>query len=291
METKKEKTRMIAIGAGIFLVLALIFTGILYFQNKKLNQSVQQEQSNAATLLSQKHALQKEIEKFNAEIAGLKGKNKELDGILTGMTSKLNRAQTELNRLSIENRDKKAIQQKLQEVQTLKDELSAQVMALTENLDNLTQENITLNNTILNLQSENHELAANMQMMQAVMANNFLIEALKGKMERPTVAARRTNKIKVDFDIPVAIQSQVHFKIKKPNGNVVDSQTDKNITMTTLGPSTELLASSSSVFSAPIKTKRISMIYKPGVKLRPGIYTIEVYNNETYLGASQIKLK
>ncbi|TSA27867.1 MAG: hypothetical protein D4R67_05250 [Bacteroidetes bacterium] len=291
MQTTRKKSKWIATGAGILFVLALILSGIFFFQNRKLNDSVIQEQSKGITLLAQKHALQQEVGNLTETLTGMKGKNRELDAQLTQAISKLTVAQSELNRLMRENKDRKAIEEKLREIQALKDELSAQVVTLTEKLDNLTQENIALNNTVFGLQGENRELTANIQMMQAVLANNFLIEAMKGKMDKPTVVARRTSKLKADFDIPINIQVQVHFKIIKPNGAMVDSRTDKNFTLKTLGLSTELLAGSSSLTGAPIKTKRYSVIYKPEAKLRPGIYTIEVYNNDTYLGASQIKLR
>ncbi|MFH1295991.1 MAG: hypothetical protein ABIJ04_01810 [Bacteroidota bacterium] len=286
-----EKSKMLAFGAGILLLLALIVSGILFFRNKSLNNSVVEEKNKGTILLAQKHALQKEIENLTMEMTVFKGKNHDLDAKLAETLSKLNGAQVELNRIIRENKDIKAIEKKLTEVQALKDELALQVSALTEKLDNLTQENITLNNTILGLQNENLELAANVQMMLAVQANNFLMEALKGKADKPTVAAKRTRKLKAEFDIPVAIQDQVHFKIRKPGGIVIDSQGDKNFTVISLGPSTGLMASSSAEPGVPVKTKRFNLTYKPDTKLRPGIYTIEVYNNETYLGASQIKLR
>jgi len=291
MKTNMKTTKILSAGVGILLILALIFSIALIFQKNSLKKSLVLEQSHGATLLAQKHALQKEVESYSSEISRLVGKNKELDSSLAESINKLHNAQYELNRLVRENSDKKLIQKKLQEVQALKDELEVKLIAMNTRLDELNNEKLALNSTISSLQNENREMAANLQMVQAVMANNFLIEALKGKKDKLTVSAKRTGKIKVDFEIPVAIQSQVHFKIIKPGGIVLDSQNDKNFTVIAQNSSIGSMASSSNAPGVPIKTKRINLTYKPDTKLRPGIYTIEVYNNDTYLGASQIKLK
>ena len=291
MKTNMKTTKILAFGAGILFVLALIFSVTLIFQKNSLKKSLVLEQSHGATLLAQKHALQKEVEIYTMEVSRLKGKNKELDASLAESINKLNNAQDELNRLIRENSDKKLILKKLKEVEALKDELEGKLVALNAMLDELNNEKLALNNTITTLQNENFEMSANMQMMQAVMANNFLIETLKGKKDKLTVTAKRAGKIKVTFEIPVAIQEQVHFKIVKPDGAVMESKNDKNFTVITQNASTGLMASSSSASGTAVKTKRVNLIYKPDTKLRPGIYTIEVYNNDTYLGASQIKLK
>ncbi|MFH1160843.1 MAG: hypothetical protein V1733_07835 [bacterium] len=291
MKTTIEKTRMVAIGGGILFVIALICLVTLYSQNKKLNKSVQLEQSQNTTLLTQKHALQNEIDHLTSAIADMNGRNVELDNLLTEIKVKLNGAQVELNRLTKDRMDINAMQKKLLEVQVLKDELEAQVMALNEKMENLTHENLALTNTIINLENENREMAVNLEVAQAILTNNFLIEAVKGNNEKPTISAKRAREIKVDFDILATNQSQIHFKIIKPNTDVIDSKTDKNFTLRGSAPTIGLLANISPASNIPIKANRISMVYRPTMKLRSGIYTVEVYNNDIYLGASQIKLR
>lgn len=286
-----KKTTWMAYIAAVVLGLALILSGYLLSRNNKLNSKLAAETTINTNLVAQKNALQTDISRLSTEIASWKGKNTQLEAELNDAIERLARSQAELETMIGAKRDKKEIEKKLAEVLALKEELTYRLAELTDNLDQLTIENQKLNNTIIDLRDENSKMAADMQMMQAILADNFLIEALKRNADKPTVASRRTGKIRIAVDVPIAIQDQIHFKIKKSDGGIVDSRNDKSCTLISLGPSNELLATGNNLSGMPIKTKRFNMTYNAGKKMKPGIYIIEVYNNDTYLGASQIRLK
>lgn len=274
--------------ASAFLV-ALILSINFYTNNQTLKGQSEKERLNAENLLSEKLALQKDVDKFNNQLTTLKGKNKELDKSLADANQNISAKQTELNRLIKENKDVKEIKAKLAELEALKSDLNAQLNDRNRQIESINQEKLALNNSIDQLKNENKLMSENMQIM---VANNFLIEALKGKKEKLTVVAKRTSKIKADFDIPTDIEANLNFKIIKPNGSSVDSKSDKTISLNSISNSTsDLVASSGSYVGIPVKTKRVRMVYQPTEKMSTGIYSIEVYNNGTYLGTSQVKLK
>ncbi|MEZ5082084.1 MAG: hypothetical protein R2750_01310 [Bacteroidales bacterium] len=289
MKTNIEKSKILAVGLGVAFLVAIFFALSYYSLNGTLKEKAEMERLNSENLLSEKMALTKDINKVKSDLTAMKAKNNDLGNSIAKLNEKISAKQAEINQLIKENKDANQIKAIYAELKELKDQLANQVNALNKEKDALDKEKMALNNAIDKLKAENQQLTDNMQI---IAANNFLIEALKGKKEKLTVSASKTKKIKADFEIPVNITEMLNFKIKLPDGTVVDSKTDKTISLNTVSVGTdEMYASNSPLPVAPIKTRKVNMVYQPLEKLSPGIYRIDVYNNGTYLGTSQVKLK
>lgn len=285
MKKKLSKERMIATGAVIFLILALIGTGLFYNSNKSLTKNLNNERLKSEMMLSEKLALQKEIEIFRNQINSLSGKNSELDKLLAETSKKLSEKEAQLSRIVRENGNIKTLKKELSDLNQMKKDFESQVLALNESIRKLNSEKDALNQTIASLQEENKQLAANYEILNSMTADNYLVETTKRK-DKLTVVAKRTKKITVSFKVPENIIEDISFKIVKPDGKTVEGK-NNGIACRILNEDEGLMAS----INGGKVSKKIEMTYEPKDKQKPGLYQIEMYNGEKYIGTCNVKLR
>lgn len=282
-----EKEKLIAGGAVIFLIVALIATGVFYNSNKTLTKQLNTEKLNSEMMLSQKLELQKEIEAFKEKVASLNGKNAELDKFLTSTTQKLLEREAELKKIKRENGNVKQLKKQLAELEDMKKDFESQLVVLNESIQKLTAEKNNLNKTIASLQEENKQLAENLKIISSMTADNYMVETTKRK-DKLTVVARRAKKMSVSFKVPDNVVDDISFKIIKPDGKVVEGK-DNGIAYRVLNPEEGLMASTEG--GAIQVSRKIEMTYQPKEKQKPGIYKIEMYNADKYVGTVNVRLR
>lgn len=284
---------------AVALVIALGMTNA----NRGLKKNLNKEKLNSEKLLSEKLALDKEIEQHLREIeqfkAGLdnyKGKNDELDKMLTEARKNLSQKQDEINRLAKANAGKKAIEKELAALKKLKNDFDSQISLLDGEIQslktdkkNLLAENSSLNKKVSELEARNSELAANVKMLQSMVADDYLVQGLKGKKEKFTFVARKTDKLSLTFDIPEDFTSSLKFKILTPDGKTIQGE-EEGITTTLINNSGEKHSGGDGSSGYGLD-KRVKMEYDPRGKFARGIYKIEIFNGDDYLGSCQVRLK
>jgi len=81
----------------------------------------------------------------------------------------------------------------------------------------------------------------------------------------------------------------ISFKIMKPDGSQIGGKNDQGLTFEVTNDDAGLLVNSS---SEVIKvSKKIEMTYEPKEKLKAGVYKVEMFNGEKYVGACNVKLR
>lgn len=235
------KEKLIAGGAVILLIVALIGTGIYYSSNKSLTKNLNSEKLKSEMMLSEKLELQKEMEAFKNRISALMGRNSELDQFLSSTTQKLLDKQAELNRIKRENGNIKQLKKELADLGQMKRDFESRLLALNESIQKLNAEKNALNQTIASLQEDNKQLAENLEILSSMTADNYLVETTKRK-DRLTVVAKRTKKIAVTFKVPDNVVEDITFKIMKPDGKVVEGK-DKGIAYRVVNGDEGLVAS------------------------------------------------
>ena len=117
--------------------------------------------------------------------------------------------------------------------------------------------------------------------------DNYLVEATKRK-DKLTVMAKRAKKITMSFNVPENMVENISFKLTKPDGKQVDGK-GNGIAYKVVNGDEGLTASLS---GGAIKvSKKIVMTYEPKEKQKSGIYKIEMYNHDKYIGACNVKLR
>ena len=303
MERHMSKPKVIAGIVTVLFAASLVGILIISNNNKSLKTGIGIEKLNSEKLLAEKLSLSKDVAQFNKEIDqlnldmnSLKGNNSELNNLLAQSQKTLLKKQDELNRLARSNAGKKAIESKLEELRKIIDSYESQIATLNDRINALVSENAeiieendALTQIIDVLKLRNKAIADDNQKLKSMEADAYLVESYKGKKDKLTLLAKKANKIVLNFEVHEDIELSLRFNIIGPDNKQIDGS-EKNITTTILGPG--LIADASSAQESQVKpTKRIKMEYNPKEKFNSGIYTIEIFNGDNYLGSCQVRLK
>ncbi len=292
MKTQMNFKKVALVVLGVLLLVSIIFITTSYQKQNKLQRSADNERLKSEAMLSEKLMVQKDLDKALMELAMLNQKRNQLEQNINDLNQEINSRDASIRNLKKENEQLESLKKNLAETISKSEIMKNELENLIGKINSLTNDKQILENTIANLQKENNTLADNLKTMQNLNANNYLIQALKGKHGRLTVNARRTNKIQFAFDVPEISNAKLHFNIVTPDGKTIDSRKDKQALVTLVTTEADnMVASIEGGVVSKAKQTRVNLSYKPDQKLKAGIYAFEIYNNEVYLGTSQIKLK
>ena len=268
MKTQLDHKRTLTI-AGISAMVLLLT--VLFFSNLGLKGKLNAAKLQSEASLSDKQAVQKNLNELKAELLSVRGKNIYLDNVVRQLTDNLALKEKSIKRLLTENATVKQIQQENSELQTLRDQLNRQVIDLNRQVAGLQSENSQLSKSLADMQTANNDLTVKNTLLQAMIANNYRVEAVKGRNDRLTVVARKTNKLAFSFDLPTGVSKGLYFTIVTPDAQEISSKDNKSATISiTDNPENYTSATDNKVL--PVNTQRIEMAFKPVKKLQKGIY-------------------
>ena len=288
METRVNKIKELLIVTSIIL---LVLSAVLIVGTQTVKNKLDKEKIISESLLSEKLKLDESLAKFKKDLNSLTGRNTQLDQLVTETSRKLQIKETEINKLLAEQASVGKLRKKIAELEALKEQLNKDLANANITIARLKNENDQVNEQMALLEKENEVLTNDNTILMAMVADNYRIEALRGKRDKPTINARRTNKLMVSFDIPASIGNGIYFRIKTPEGQEISSKTDLLTSMRIIDNDDDLLVSASQKLVGEPGLKRVEMEYKPLKKLAKGVYKFNVYNDEKYLGSTQLRLK
>lgn len=144
------------------------------------------------------------------------------------------------------------------------------------------------------LATERDALMARIEHQQAgaQMVNNAVVDATHGRKAKLTVKARRTNNLRMAFDLPEHLAANASFKIITPGGKSF-SGNDPSISMTMDQVEPEALASIDlmSGITPGVRASRVNLSFTPKTKLEPGTYRIDIWSGDTYLNTVLLNLR
>ncbi len=291
-ENKKViKNKVIAGSLTTLLIAAII--GLLYLQdsNKSMSDLLDATKLKSERSLSEKLSLDKEIDNLKKQKINLGNKNSELDKLLASSNSALAKKEKELKAVQWDKNKSKKLESELAEIRKVKGELENQIAMHNETIKRLRGENEQLSMNAASLKEQNEALIASSKVANAINANNWKVETTKGKRDRLTVVARRTNKISMGFDIPQNLVENINFKITTPNGATLPE--GDRLSYVVIDNDSDFVASLSPYIESNGVTKRIEMTYRPKAneKLVAGIYKIDVYEKNVYINSYQVRLR
>jgi hypothetical protein len=114
------------------------------------------------------------------------------------------------------------------------------------------------------------------------------IHAVKGKSEKLTVRAGRTKKLIANFEVPATFEN-ISFRITDSKGNLLTKE--DGTTALTSSPSENSYTASSDSEVAEKKFQKVEMVYLPKNKLKTGVYTVEILNENLHVASLKVKLK
>ncbi|MEZ4721158.1 MAG: hypothetical protein R2813_04695 [Flavobacteriales bacterium] len=281
-----------AYAAIITLMVFATTAGLIWYHDamSEWMESANAEKIKNESLLSEKLSLEKSIADMMGELNVMKGQNASVTKKWKDAVAAQKGSESKIDQMSNENAKAKKLIKEVEGLRSIKAEMTTEMERLKSDYANAMAENLKLNQQVAMLKDENIELTSMIASLNQVAVNNSLVEATKGKKERLTVAARKTKKLKVGFDIPEEMVGNLYFKMITPSGDQVSSN-ESTISFYESEINSELIASSDNVITETVKKKHIDMVYKPEAKLQSGIYKIDVYSGKNYLGTSRVHLK
>jgi predicted nucleic acid-binding Zn-ribbon protein len=279
---------------AIAVVTTALFVGSLFWLmnakrvNNSLEAGLQEQKLKSEAMLSEKLLLEKDLQKFKDQLFKLKDENKGLDALVKKTSARLSSQEAEYNRMKRENVSLGQIKKQRQELQAIKNQLEMELTAMRTSYAELEAKNRELNGAVVSLQERNRILSEDLNRAMFAAIDQSQIQAVRGKSERLTVSAKRTKKLIANFEVPANLKS-LGFRIRDSKGNTLTSR-EGNIAFTSI-PSEKSLTASSEAGAEVDKLQKVEMVYIPKEKLKTGIYTVEILNENLYVGSLKVKLK
>ena len=288
MKTKVPVQKVVVVGV---LCISLFLIVFLFQGKSKIKNQLTDEKCKSEVLLSEKLILNKTVKNYKIDIEELQGKTVGLNKLITEANHDIQNKNVEINRLKITNSSIKDLKVKNTELEKLKQQLSEELTENKKALEQAKEAYEKLNNQLAAALETNENLENDNSILKQLFSYNYRTEALKGKKEKLTVNAKRTDKLLVYFDLPGDINNKIHFNVVTPNGKELSSKKDlaANIKITENGDG--LTASSNQNTGGSTGTKRVEMSYKPTQKMVKGVYQFNLYNEDRFLGSTQLRLK
>jgi chromosome segregation ATPase len=256
--------------------------------NSSLEAGLQEQKLNSETLLSEKLLFQKDIEKMKDQLFALKGQNLELDHLLNSATSELKNQESEFKRMKKENASIAVIKKQREELIGLRNQLENDLRTLKASYVDLEARNHELHNTVVSLQERNRIIMDDLNKTTYAALDQSQILTLRGNREKLTVKATRTRKLIAKFEVPSNLKS-LTFRISDSEGNRLLDKNGSIVSKST--PSDKNLTVSTDSEVAGNELQNVEMIYSPKEKLKSGVYTVEILNENLYVGSLKVKLR
>lgn len=293
---KIEKTKWIAGLATVLLLSSMVVSANYHIKNKSLKKQKEIEQLNSEKLLSEKLQLDKEIENLQKEIVKHIGKNADLDKFLKEANQKLANQEVKIHKLVQDNSQVKSLRKQLEEVNALKSEIQKQVTACTERIVYLQNENEDLQNSLNMLRAENSSLSYDLKMSKELQAMNFRVDVTKGRKDKLTVKARTAEKMSVSFEVSSTFfqtnpEQMLYLVISDPQNKIVRAADQVPVTFSLKESNNNIMASYAKKMTRNSNSGRYHFTIEPESRLQEGIYQIEVFTAERFIGSVEVRLR
>ncbi|MEX2233330.1 MAG: hypothetical protein WD824_14300 [Cyclobacteriaceae bacterium] len=279
---------------AIAMVTTALFIGSLFWlmNTKRVNSSLetglQDERLKSEEYLSEKLLLERDLLKIKDELLILQGTNAEQGDLVKSMSTKLANQEAEYDRMKKQNISLHQIKKQRQELIALQSQLENELQSIKLSHAELETKNNELTHSVASLQDRNRILMDDLNRAMFAAVDHSQIQALKGKKEKLTIRARKTNKLIANFEVPANLKN-LSFRIVDSKGN---SLTQKDGTMaSTISPSDKSYMATTDSESISSKLQKVEMVFIPKARLETGVYTVEILNENLYVGTLKVKLK
>lgn len=280
--------KAIALATTVLCMASLVWLMSTLRVNNTLETNLQNAKLKGEALLSEKLLLEKDIEKMRGQLSSLKGINTDLDNLVSQTEARMSSQESELRKLKKQNSSLTQVRKQREELLQLKTDLEGQLLALRASYADMENTNMVLSNTIAQLQEQNRLLTRDLNNAMFATMDHTQVQAVKGKKERLTVKAKRTHKLVADFQIPASLRN-VSFRILDQNGNVLTDKQGMIVSKTDV--SDENVVASIGDNGAGNGQQKVHMEYIPKQRMRSGTYTVEILNDNLYVGSLNVKLR
>lgn len=295
MKSEGMKTKVYAGVVTILLLTAMAGVGVLYDTKGNLMADLNNEKLAGEKLLSEKLQLDKEIAQLREELLAMGNKNNELNGLIAQKEATVKEKDASLSKLQKENNSLKGLKKEVDALKKERDLLTAEINQYKKQNQLLADANQNLESTVSELEAQNAELRDKLKNAAVLQASNFRVDVLRKNQDKLTVKARQTRVISVSFDLPKSAaaslgKSKVYMVVKGPGGVITNGEKQEKKTIIIDGVKTDITPSTTQEIDLGKGPQRLTVTYSPEEDMKQGVYHVELYTDDLFLGSSQFKL-
>ncbi|TSA33007.1 MAG: hypothetical protein D4R64_14960 [Porphyromonadaceae bacterium] len=286
MNTSYNTNRAAAV---TIIALLLLGSAFLIYNSIRLSNIADRERLDKESLISEKIHLNKSLDDVRKEIAAANEKNRDIRQILESTRDRVDEKQKELSRLtqqvaslSMYRKKSADLEGKTRDLEQKILELNKAVISKKEEVDNLLSQVAAAKEEKLAFEKQIDEL------VKKPHADNYRTEAQRGRQNKLTVVARRTNKLDISIEVPSKLERPINFTITNPEGMTLSSSSDISSEVKIIGADAKIVAGTSDISASK---SRVQLIYSPTKKLKKGIYKFQIFSGTDYLGSVQVRLR
>ena len=286
--TTLTNPKTFAVIATVLCVASIFWLAATKSVNSTLESDLEHEKLRSEALLSEKLLLEKDLERMKSQLSALKGVNSDLDIRVKDLETRYLEREHELIKLGKQNASLANIRKQRDQLQKLQEELEAELQSARGMIADLESQNQSYANAITQLQEQNSALVRDLNRAMFASIDHPQVQAVRGKKEKLTVRARKTNKLIADFEVPASLVN-ISYRILDPKGILM---TDKHgVVASFVVPDEGNIMASTSPENVGNGLQKVRMEYLPKLKLESGVYTVEILNDNLYVGSLNVKLR
>lgn len=287
MATNKSAKVVAAITSGLLLASVFWLIGATH-KYSSLDKDLAKESLRSESLLSEKLLKEKELQKVNRQVSDLKDELRQLQDRYASAVSTLENQQADYNRMKRSNASLDQLRNERADLIVIQNQLRNEIQSLIEDKTALQSKSEDLESTVALLQERNKLLTDDLKRAMLAEVGQPMVNAVKGKSEKLTVKAGRTGKLIATFDLPAEYKN-LSFRILDSNGNILSNE--EGVFSSTTTPSKDSYTASSDLISEQHKLQTVQMVFTTSKKLKAGVYSVEILNENLYIGSLRVNLK
>ncbi len=292
----KDNTRASLLILGLLLLASVGLNIYQFLDNRNLSFEHQEQVALVDTLTQRKQELELHYSDAVEELNAYRGRSEQLDSLLAEANLELEEQRRQISRLIDQNQDYQVLQQRFAEMQRLKDEYLARIVALEEENRRLKYENTELTVALNQTQETNTALQTKVNIASQLQFASVQVKGLdirSGGREKETDKARRTDRISIRFTVAenkVAPPGErtVYLRLFNPEGYVMaDVGTQLKKFRSESGEELPYSKSVKLQFTGAALTKEV--VWEQEV-FPEGVYKVELYVDGMLTAIQQVHL-
>lgn len=293
---------------GLLIAGLLILAGFLIFDHSKSNDKIQAQQTEVATITTEKSEIQSNFDASLARLDSMTTLNTDMQGQLADKNTEIDKVKKEIR--SILNK-KNATAGELSRAKKLIAQLNDHIGSLEQQVAMLSQENDTLKSQNTNLVATqqvltqhldsttfvNTGLTQKVDVASTLNASNITITPIKVKnngKEKVKTNAKQVDKLVVSFDVRNRIiqpgTTDIYVVITAPDGKPVTTTPGAGTFVTREGVQQPFTAKLP-VTMDTAKPENVKFAFDPADHFAQGDYKVQIYQNGFLIGESTRHLK
>ncbi|MES2733269.1 MAG: hypothetical protein V4714_16090 [Bacteroidota bacterium] len=307
-EQEEEEEDTSPSSGGVGKIIAIVILGLLlagsagynYFQFTETDTLIADQQmlekQRLDTLNAVKVQIEKQLEETKATISTIQSDNVNIQNLLDAANVEIAQKQKKIDRLSRDKASVGEFKTQLAEAKTLDETLKAQIKTLSEELNLVKLENLSLKDSLALLKVDRKTMNEKIISASGLQAHTIKMESMSLKKKDKyefTDRAKRTNRLAISFELAenklvAAGAHNLHIMIYTPVGEILGDPSSK---FTIQPEGKESTYTRNKEVNYPSEGGKIFFNWDDTEKYAPGAYRVEVYCDGKLTGQSEITLK